>query len=80
MKKSIYIFLILCLLAVLPLTAYANEEYTINYDFTVADMRSEFIINNNPDFYIKGEEVILSNPECEGFDFQGWFTDSSMNE
>lgn len=80
MKKSMYIFLIICLLAVLPLTAYANEEYTINYDFTVADMRSEFIINNNPDSYIKGEEVILSNPECEGFDFQGWFTDSSMNE
>ena len=79
MKKCIYIFLILCLLVVLPLTAYANEEYTINYDFTVADIRSEYIINNNPDSYIQGKELILNNPECEGFDFQGWFADSSMN-
>ncbi len=80
MKKSIYLFLILFLLALLPVTANANEEYTIKYDFTVANIRSQYIINNNPDSYIKGEEIILSAPECQGFDFQGWFTDSAMNE
>lgn len=79
MKKNAYIILILLLLAVLPVTANANEEYTINYDFTVANIRSEFIINNNPDSYVMGKEVILNNPQCQGFDFQGWFSDSSMN-
>lgn len=80
MKKSIYIFLIISLLAVLTFTAYANEEYTINYDFTVADIHSSYIVNNNPDSYVTGSEIFLNAPECEGFDFQGWFADSSMNE
>ncbi|MBR5234477.1 MAG: InlB B-repeat-containing protein [Clostridia bacterium] len=80
MKKSIYIFLIMCFVALLAVTANANEEYTIKYDFTVADILSHQIINNNPDGYIKGETVILSNPECKGYDFQGWFTDSQMND
>lgn len=80
MKKCAYLILILCLLVILPLTANANEEYTIKYDFTVADIHAEHIINNNPDSYIKGEEIILNAPVCQGFEFKGWFADSSMNE
>lgn len=79
MKKIIKYIFILAAIMLLAVSASANEEFTIEYNFGVADIRSELITNNNPKSYIKGQAVELSAPSCPGFEFRGWFTDDSHN-
>ena len=59
--------------------AYAvngEESSKITYDLGVADIFSDNIINNNPDSFVQGDSFALSDPECEGFEFAGWFLDA----
>ena len=79
MKKTIKYIFIISLIMLLALTVNANEQYTITYDYGVAEIRSEMIINNNPLSYIKGQETELIPASCSGFEFKGWFTDESRN-
>ena len=79
MKKTIKYIFIVAAIMLLAVSVSANEEYTIKYDFGVADIRSELITNNNPAGYVKGQAVELSVPYCPGFEFKGWFTDDSCN-
>ena len=76
MKKKItafgFIFFAIILLSVI---SFAKETYTITYDFGVADMRSDTIINSNPSSYAQGDDIILSQPECPGFEFIGWYAE-----
>lgn len=77
MKKKItafgFIFLTVILFSVISL---AKGTHTITYDFGVADMRSETIINNNPSSFTHGDDITLSPPECPGFEFIGWYAEA----
>lgn len=77
MKKKItiscfFIFVIITLSVICS----AKETYKITYDFGVADIRSDTIINNNPKSYTKNDVITLSDPECPGFEFIGWYAES----
>lgn len=80
MKKAIiYIFVIVSVMLT-AITANANAQYTIKYDFGVAEIRSELIENTNSLSYTKGQAVELTAPSCPGFEFKGWFTDDGHND
>ncbi len=77
MKRYIYLFITILMLSSPAVFAFANEQYTVNYNYGIADVRSEHIVNPNPGSIPKGQKYILSDPECDGFEFAGWFTDDS---
>ncbi len=77
MKRKITAFGFIIFAAVLlSVICFAKETHTITYDFGVADMRSDTIINNNPTSFSQGDDVLLSSPECPGFEFVGWYAES----
>lgn len=77
MKKRFNIFCVVFIAVILlSVISFANETHTITYDFGVADMRSDTIINKNPSSFSKGDNITLSAPECPGFEFIGWYAES----
>ena len=79
MKKTIKYIFIIAVIMLFAVTANANEQYRITYDFGVAEIRSELIVNDNPLSYIKDQPVVLVEPSCPGFEFKGWFIDDARN-
>ncbi len=80
MKKYIIPFIIsVLLISVFAFAANANEQYTVTYDYGIADIFSENIVNENPAVLPYGASHTLSPAECQGFDFAGWFTDDGRN-
>lgn len=77
MKKKINTFCVVFIAVILlSVISFANETHTITYDFGVADMRSDTIINKNPSSFSQGDSINLSDPECPGFEFIGWYAES----
>lgn len=74
MKKRILILVsAIIALVLLPVITFAENTNTITYDYGIANIRSETITNTNPDSYTSSGEIILSQPECPGFEFSGWY-------
>ncbi len=80
MKKTVSIICFLILtISVLSFSVFAKDSYKIRYDYGVADINSESIVNNNPDTFTSGQEITLSSPSCPGFEFKGWYLDSTYD-
>ena len=78
MKKNIKILCLICiLLTLLSSAAFAKSTYKIKYDYGVADIRSETIVNKNPKSFSSSDVIKLTAPECPGFEFKGWYSDSN---
>lgn len=60
-------------LMILSVTGFAKDTFNITYDYGVADIHSEKIINTNPFEFSKGQQISLSSPSCPGFEFKGWY-------
>lgn len=76
MKKKITAFgFIIFAILLLSVISFAKETHTITYDYGVADMRSDTIINSNQSSYTTGDDITLSSPSCPGFEFIGWYAE-----
>lgn len=72
-KISCLVFIAILLLSVV---GFAENTYKITYDYGVADIRSDTIVNSNPDTFVRNQVINLVSPECPGFEFKGWFLES----
>ena len=79
MKKYIKYIFITIIIMLLSVPVLAQEEYSITYDYGVAAIKAEQIVNNNPAGYSQGDSFELSAASCEGFEFAGWYSDDSYN-
>ncbi len=80
MKNTLRIMCFVTLTIVISvITVFAEDSYKITYDYGVADIRSEFISDTNPKSFTDGEKIILTEPTCSGFEFKGWYLDSSYD-
>ena len=66
-------------------TLYAKwvpTEYPVHYDMGDAEKSSFKTDNFNPDFYVYGQELILTPPETEdpALTFEGWYSDSGFTD
>ena len=64
---------------ILSLSVSAEDTFRIKYDYGVADIKSEEIINTNPESFTTGQELKLDPPLCPGFEFKGWYLDPAYN-
>ena len=80
MKNTLRIMCFVALAIVISaISVFAEDTYKITYDYGVADIRSEFISDTNPKNFTDGEKIILTEPSCSGFEFKGWYLDSSYD-
>lgn len=76
MGKKIKALAVVFVLAVLfSVYSSAEQTYRIQFDYGVASVIANRIINPNSDAYTGQEAVKLADPSCEGFTFEGWYTD-----
>ena len=76
MKKKITILSVICILLLLTaFVGFAQTTYKITYDYGVADIRAESIVNTNPTSFTKAQVIKLADAVCPGFEFVGWYTD-----
>lgn len=71
-KTTSYLFAVILILTV-SLSAFAATNHSITYDYGVANIRNEYIVNSNPDKYTENTVTQLSAPYCDGFEFVGWY-------
>lgn len=76
-KKIQSIALAIVLLILFAAVSAAEAPYRITYDLGEAAIRADTVENNNPSTYQTNEIVTLSEPECPGFRFVGWFLEPS---
>lgn len=77
MKKNLsFIAAVVTMLCIIQLAAGAKDTYKIIYDFGVASVKSEEIVNSNPDSFTAGESITLAEPTCPGFEFEGWYLEN----
>ena len=76
-RKLIFALLFILTFFICTLTANAENSYNITYDYGVAGIRETDIINTNPASVLKNEKITLSVPECDGFEFVGWYLESN---
>lgn len=67
----------LVMLLLIAFTAIVSAEtpYRITYDLGEAAVCAQSVVNHNPDSFGKNETVTLTEPECPGFRFVGWFAE-----
>lgn len=65
--------LIFSALILLTIVGFAEDTYSITYDFGVADIRSEYVSNDNPYLFSINDTVNLTDAQCPGFEFKGWY-------
>ena len=75
-RKFISGCVILLFIFAAVVSAYASADYSITYDYGVASTNEHKIINRNPDSAAENESISLTSPECEGFEFIGWYLES----
>ena len=69
-KSLCLVFIALLLLSVI---SSAEDTYRITYDYGVADIRSESVINTNPRSFTNIDIINLTDARCPGFEFKGWY-------
>lgn len=80
MKKTLsFICIVLCLIITASLSVSADDIFTIDYDYGVAAMFSDNVTNSNPQSYTKGQQISLTAPVCDGFEFAGWYLESDYS-
>lgn len=80
MNKRIKMLLLIAVILIsTAISVYASSESKITYDYGAADIRREYIENENPDTYSQGTAVSLNEPSCDGFEFDGWYLDSDYS-
>lgn len=72
-KKIKVLCLVFIALLLLSSVSFAASSYKITYDYGVADIRSDTIINSNPKSFTNLDIINLTDPECPGFEFKGWY-------
>ena len=72
-KKLKSLSLIFVALLLLSVVGFAKYSYRITYDYGVADIRSESIINTNPRIFSNMDIINLTDAQCPGFEFKGWY-------
>ena len=70
LKSLSLVFIALLLFSVV---SFASYSYRITYDYGVADIRSESIINTNPRIFSNIDIINLTDAQCPGFEFKGWY-------
>lgn len=76
-KKIKSICLVFIALLLFTIVSYAKDTYKITYDYGVADIRSDSIINKNPESFTNNSKIKLTDPQCPGFEFKGWYLDAN---
>lgn len=72
-RKTVVLLFTAVFLSILNLSVLAGIRSEITYDYGAASVRSEYIINSNPHEYTEKTFTALSEPVCEGFEFDGWY-------
>ena len=76
-KKIRTAALVFLLLIALAAVVAAETPYRITYDLGEAAVCAQSVVNHNPDSFGENETVTLTEPECPGFRFVGWFAEPS---
>lgn len=72
-KKIKFLCLVFVALLLLSVISFAEDTYRITYDYGVADIRSESVININPNAFTNIDIINLADAQCPGFEFKGWY-------
>ncbi len=76
MTKKLYsVFTSFVLLWTFCFFSLAKGEYVIKYDYGIASVMGDSLVNENPQSISEGETVTLKDPQCPGFSFDGWYLD-----
>lgn len=62
----------------LSVISFAENTYTITYDYGAASAAADRITDANPRSYDGKSELTLASPECEGFEFVGWYLENNF--
>ena len=76
-RKSITTLFLLLIIAICSLAVNAQNSYNITYDYGVAGIKEAAIINSNPVHANQNETLTLTDAECEGFEFVGWYLENN---
>ncbi len=72
-RKLKTLLLLLTLIIALSFIAEGKASFNITYDYGAASVKQQQIINSNPSSVFENDSIELSAPECEGFEFIGWY-------
>ena len=79
LKKVLSVFLSVLLVFSCSAVGFADAETKrIYYDYGFAELSGNPVKNENPDSYVTGIELVLTNASCDGYVFEGWYSDPAF--
>lgn len=70
------LLLLLLLIFTLSLAVNGKTSFDITYDYGVASVKEQQIVNPNPESATENAGIKLESPKCEGFEFVGWYLEN----
>ncbi len=81
LKKVLSVFLCVIIAFSCGLSVFADSGVRhIYYDYGFAELSGNPVKNENPDYYIPGTRLVLKDASCDGYVFEGWYSDPSFSD